>query len=218
MWKKLAAAAVLTTALASPAGATLVEIDGWAIDDGLLTRDTDTGLDWLDLTETAGHSINDMFRSEVGGLLDDGFRIATMAEVLDLYDHAGFIITSGSQPFPYGIGAINLPGGELLIDLLGCTGCGFGQNSSWALGLAPPDDAFRSQFEASPPTGGFRFLDHNYDTKDAFTAVFLVRSTPAQDALIAGPRISFEGINLPEPGAFALLGLGLLGLAARRFV
>ena len=43
---------------ALPAGATLQVVDLFAPGDGLLTRESDTGLDWLDPTTTQNQSYN----------------------------------------------------------------------------------------------------------------------------------------------------------------
>ena len=62
---------------ASPAGAALV-------DNGTITLDTETQLEWLDLTATAGLSVNDVLAG-AGGWLEQGWRYATGAEVCSLY-------------------------------------------------------------------------------------------------------------------------------------
>jgi hypothetical protein len=51
--------------------------------DGLITRDDETGLDWLDLTQTTGVSY-DYIRNDGGGWRSQGWRHATAAEVCDL--------------------------------------------------------------------------------------------------------------------------------------
>ena len=57
--------------------------------DGLITRDTASGLDWLDHTRTLGLSFNDVSsRLGVGGEFQ-GFHFATLSEVNTLYTNAG---------------------------------------------------------------------------------------------------------------------------------
>jgi hypothetical protein len=53
------------------------------IDRGTYTTDTNSSLDWLDVTETAGNSYNAMLNG-ADGRLSSGWRFATGAEVRDL--------------------------------------------------------------------------------------------------------------------------------------
>ncbi|MCB5226492.1 DUF1566 domain-containing protein [Alishewanella sp. 16-MA] len=83
MLKKLLVIATLVTGLISgQASAAFVATDWKSIGDGLATLDTQTGLEWLDLTETGGKSIN-----EVKALLDTvyaGWRLPTHDEIKTL--------------------------------------------------------------------------------------------------------------------------------------
>jgi len=72
------------------ANATLVSTDLALPGDGLLTYDSATGLQWLDLTATLGKSVNEVLGG-YGGYIDTGFRYATTAEVEQLYLDAGAI-------------------------------------------------------------------------------------------------------------------------------
>ena len=59
------------------------------VDMGNITRDTATGLDWLDLTETNGRSFNDI-SSKLGASQEfDGWRYATADEVQTLWNNLG---------------------------------------------------------------------------------------------------------------------------------
>ena len=81
----LLSAGLLTSPLA---GAALIDVDLLAAGDRLLLRDTATGLDWLDQTETVGLTLNDV-GNDVGGWRTRGFRHATLNELLDLGRNAG---------------------------------------------------------------------------------------------------------------------------------
>jgi len=86
----LAAIAVLVAvADAERAQAVLLTSDWQTVGDGLLTEDTDTGLKWLDLTETAGQSFDSVFAQLGAGGTYDGFRYATAAEVETFWTNAG---------------------------------------------------------------------------------------------------------------------------------
>jgi hypothetical protein len=76
--------------LASPADAALVEVDLDIPGDGLITRDTDSGLDWLDLKVTSGLSYDDV-SGGAGGWITDGWRYAVSGELCELLQtHAFF--------------------------------------------------------------------------------------------------------------------------------
>lgn len=81
-----------------PTGAsamTLSSADLFTSGDGLLTRDSATSLEWLDLTATTGLSRVDVL-ADVGGWISLGFRLATRAEVDSLWIDLGFPVTTGS--------------------------------------------------------------------------------------------------------------------------
>ncbi len=84
------AVAMCALLILSGAQATLVSSDLNDADDGLLTLDTDTNLYWLDLTETANLSANQIL-GDTGGWISQGFRYATRSEVTAmLLGSAGF--------------------------------------------------------------------------------------------------------------------------------
>lgn len=104
---------------ARPAEATLISTDWKATGDGLLTRDTDVGLEWLDLTVTAGMSFMDVHEA-----LEDehsdlyGFRYADN-DWSDFVGHsAGFYATTTPEALGESV--------EHLLDLIGVTVYGAG--------------------------------------------------------------------------------------------
>ena len=68
--------------------AALVDVDLFTPGDKKLTRDSATGLDWLDLTESTNLSVNDI-QGGAGGYVDMGFRYATIEELHGLRNAAG---------------------------------------------------------------------------------------------------------------------------------
>jgi len=80
----LALLAFTATTHASSASAALIALDLFTAGDGLVTRDTETGLDWLDLTATLNLSYNDV-EADTGGWLSLGFRHATGSQVCGLF-------------------------------------------------------------------------------------------------------------------------------------
>ena len=71
------------------ARAVITEKDLFSPGDKLLTLDSTTGLEWLDVYETRGLSYNDVAISDIGGFISLGFRHATIDEVLALYGEFG---------------------------------------------------------------------------------------------------------------------------------
>jgi hypothetical protein len=73
---------------ATSAHAELVATDWKNTGDGLATLDTDTGIEWLDLTQTDGMSINQAEGLTVVGSTFDGWRLPTRAEVTQMMVNA----------------------------------------------------------------------------------------------------------------------------------
>lgn len=73
----------------SSAHAILIEADFNSDGDGLITRDTETGLEWLDLNQTVNYSYNAMLAELGTGGKFDGFRYATVSDIDTLQQSAG---------------------------------------------------------------------------------------------------------------------------------
>src|SRR5262252_4644045 len=109
------------TLLSLPAQAELVEVDLQVPGDKLVTRDTETGLDWLDLGGVTTNLSYDAIQGGAGGWLASGWRYATQAEVCALFvDH------TEATTCNFDSGAITEPSqAERLGLLLGLTGSTF---------------------------------------------------------------------------------------------
>ena len=81
--KKLIVAIALS--LSCSAHAAVVSVDWKTAGDGLITRDTVTGLEWLDLTETNGMTFDDVSTLLVGGGELSGWRYASTGETIALW-------------------------------------------------------------------------------------------------------------------------------------
>lgn len=89
----------LLAAAISPAQAELVEADYLSYGDGLVTVDTETGLEWLDLTQTYNRAYVDTLEDiKAGGHLE-GWRFATEQEVFTLLENT-MGITAGARYKP----------------------------------------------------------------------------------------------------------------------
>jgi hypothetical protein len=105
-----------------PAQGPLLSVDHAVYGRGALTRDTTSGLDWLDLTFSASRSYSEVVRA-LANREYGGFRYATEAEVRQLWATAG--IQLGDTPA--NVGPFNdftslLAGGYLAADLPGSGG------------------------------------------------------------------------------------------------
>lgn len=85
------------------------------IDQGITTLDTETNLEWLDLTETLSLTPTDIFAG-AGGFTADGWSVASGMDVDQLLVNAG-APSPGSGPAFYGDSSVT----DLLLSLLGAT-------------------------------------------------------------------------------------------------
>ncbi|GKS58830.1 hypothetical protein YTPLAS18_23570 [Nitrospira sp.] len=158
--------------------------------DQLLTLDTDTNLEWLNLTATANRSVNEVLGGFGGFVTTHGFRYAIGADLGTLYAHAG--ITKGlSEPAfqPSPNDDRNHTGVEILQDLM--NGKQF---------LPAPDSSTQSRIMTHGMNGGdpawfVRYLSLNItrhanshtevnplnslDSKAPHIGSYLVRSAPS---------------------------------------
>ncbi len=97
----------------------VISVDLLTVGDGLLTRDLDNGLDWLDLPLTMSGGFNRTFADISGkfgpGAEFDGFRYATLAEL------TAFWTSAGIPEIDAGGTAANFTPVSNLIQLLGST-------------------------------------------------------------------------------------------------
>lgn len=112
----------------TPGTAALVSVDLNAPDDDLLTRDTVSNLEWLDLPVTAGLTYNEVI-SGVGGYTGLGFRHATASEV------DAVLMQFGLQPNSDG----SFNAGRAFQEFFGCTDyCSTGMRESLGIAEAVP--------------------------------------------------------------------------------
>ena len=196
MWKQtrmfgLAAAILLGSFIPVPAA---------LIDQGITTFDTESGLTWLDLTESTNRSFGDVTDGlDVGGDFF-GYRFATNSEVLTLYENAGVAFGTGFR-------GVNLAYNNF-IDLFGPTASS-SSNSAIQGVSATGVDLFRAGVFSNVFQTGYwaDILAWPITSVSPSTGFWLVEGTPPPP--------------IPLPAAVwlflsALGGLGLFGWRRRR--
>ena len=105
---------ILTLLIVRPACAELLSLNDPVHGPGAITRDTATGLEWLDLNLTTNRSIEYVTSQfDIGGEFV-GFRYANESELIHLWEHAGIPNIDGDS-------AANIGPAEALMDLIGAT-------------------------------------------------------------------------------------------------
>jgi len=174
--------------------------------DSSITCDSNTGLEWLDLTTTLGLSYNEALNSDY--VTDLGFRHATESELLSLYVSARIPVVGQLQPdgtVTNGTSALNRAGVEFLLPLLGCTFiCSTGEAA--AQGFLDISD---------PNLTAYAFIQLKFPSSASATGIW----SPQPRDLLA---VSFlrdqtgnflvRSVSVPEPSTLALFALGLFGM------
>lgn len=114
-------ASLVVLASAPFADAELVSMDS-DYGPGTITHDTETGIDWLDLTLTTNRSVVDITAQLGPGGEFEGFRYATSADITTLWTHAGIVDITIVGPIDgTDYTAANFDPANTLADLFGVT-------------------------------------------------------------------------------------------------
>ena len=211
--KSLISAISLCVAVVSfNAGAALISVDLYTEGDGLITRDTVTGLEWLDGIETAGMSYNNALTS---GLVDLGFRYADNNEVTLLFNQAfdGYFMTNPSQGYSdtrdFGSYADQAEDVTSFQALFGTT-------------QFDPQDFLYTHMMYRDEDDILRRIGVTYQTVDDWSRVWGLDDPFSPDPITENVYVGtflVRGIStIPVPAAVWLFGSGLIGLigVARR--
>ena len=168
-----------------------------------ITRDPNTGLDWLDLTETSNRSFLDIDSQLCAGCEFDGFRHASGAEVFQFFVDAGIpFIELGSL-------AANTSPVNNLLNLWGTLDATPELLQSFALTADVEFPNFHKvallQLFFGPPSAGGFASSVSGDFSDA-------NVSPRVGHALVRP------VSVPEPATSVLLlsGLAMVGLAMRK--
>jgi hypothetical protein len=186
------------------ANAATISVDWKVTGDNLITSDTATGLNWLDLTETSGKSRDDVVTQLGTGGVYDGWRYATSSEVVTLWGNIGVDLNGADlswpdDPFedPFVLDAVNLLGNTTC--QADCAGFPYG-----TLGLTgsqhPTDSAL------------YDFIGAGY-VELTFTTEYLGPGEGYMGTTDAGLQFGHYLVQtVPIPSAVWLFGSGLIGL------
>lgn len=196
-----------------PAHAAFVATDWIVADDGLATLDTDTGLEWLDLTLTDNKSY-----SEVTALLSttlSGWRFPTASEVhammssffsvVSTYDDATYNVKTNTKQ-----GSGEHANGPLFRALFGHTYSYYQSGNDWSrasYGLFKDDSGnivMSGEHRRNYWNGSYYSIYHNYDVgvttdiaKYANGGYFLVSDGGLTLSSVANPELNINNPNSP---------------------
>lgn len=201
---------ILMTLLVLPLqpSAALVERDLFVSGDGSITRDTQTGLDWLDLARTSRLGFQDIL-SGAGGWSDRGFRHATGGEVCGLF--SSYAIAPSPCPGPESANSSeteNIEAVRRLVHLL------IGGQRGVIIFFPDGSLATRGHFDdGSPGSVGRASLHVGPDSAPDTTTTVVA---DAGERLSAG-HFLVRPSSLPEPSPLPLLILMVTTWVIRRY-
>ena len=199
----LVLAVMLNILNATISSASLVATDFSTSGDNLLTYDSSTGLEWLDVTETTNLSYNDIING-VGNdwISGEGFRYASEDELNALFVSSGWDGISG--------GATVFDTATNFLDLWGRT-LDFSSHD-WSIAITSDEEIstgnhYVTRVDTSTGSSNIGYFGLEAGTtQDINTGKYDIGS-----ALVRNQSSSVNAV--PLPNSFGLFGVGLLGLA-----
>jgi hypothetical protein len=205
----------LLVPMAAPAK--LVEVDLDTAGDGLITRDTETALDWLDVNVTVGQSFDAVTAALGPGGVLEGFRYASRSEVVELWQNAG--IVDIDLPGFVNYTAANFDGASRILDLVGTTPffnqtgvqgiCDTPAPSGATYRLTPQVALSPSEDTAEARTNGVIAVDYDLATIGSW----LVRPAPPIEAIRIDVKPGSH-TNFINPFGHGVIRVALFGSAS----
>jgi len=194
--QKICAIAVLFSLMTS-AHAALIARDWQTVNDAAITYDSATGLEWLDITVTAGLSYNDVSMQLGTGGNYEGFTFAGQQQIIDLFSAVNL------QEIP---NAPSAEGGKIqqLLSFWGVT---------WYLGTGERTEFLTSN--TSNLSAGSHWTGRAFWLAEGDTgaASQMYQRDDNYKNFSIGSALVRTVSPVPVPAAFWLFGSGLLGLA-----
>ena len=191
------------------ASAALISQDDSTFGSGAFTKDTNTGLQWLDLSLTLNESMNYIKSNSGAGGSYSGLRYATQDEVIQFFFNAGISPVIGTSytktGYDAGRGLLDLMGLNHNCVMYGITGTGPVNQYDVYIGayIYVDADASDNSYITSSNIGAYtQSVPFTSTYQEPYLGSFLVRDTPVEP--------------VPEPSTFLLLAPVLVFFSLKR--
>lgn len=202
----IGAACACLSVVSMNASAAIISVDWNTAGDNLITQDTSTGLEWLDLTATTTRSHIDISSKFGAGMEFDGWRYATTAEIASFFDAFG-----GDSSYYYAGYSFQNDGlfesvsqfwGDTYCEAFACsTGQGYSYfTTSEFVMTGIRNKGYISNWYDDNLTDGMDFVKMDYEY-----------ALPGDDSFDEGHALVRDTV-VPVPAAAWLFGSGLIGL------
>lgn len=176
---------------------------------GNTTYDPNTGLQWLDLNQTAGQSYDSILNGWNGFTTTAQFRFATRSEIIQLFANAG----AGSLGSPTGPpNAANLQAGNLILSLLGTTLPEANGARSWMFYDPLTEPTLPTSVHIPAAVFGVGVVRAGYPQEGFFLVPGIFPTRDYSSAVMASALVRM----VPEPATGMLAGLGLIFFMSSR--
>ncbi len=187
------------------AHAALFSVDWQTSGDGLITKDANTGLEWLDLTETTNLTYPEVLAETVAGGKFSNWSIASNTEVLELWSSANIPVIG------FSFYAANYEPVSDLLDLLGSTY--IDPLPDYRLSWGRTSDSY----SAGNHNATLLWATSIYGTPEALASINTnPQEFPDDQATATWGTYLYRASPVPEPSIPILIWLGLVGLSFAR--
>lgn len=201
LWKLISSVAFLV--LSVNANGAIISIDWQSTGDNLISRDTSSSLDWLDLTETNNMTMLQV-KSQLGsGGAFEGWRYATGTEVISLWSNFNIDLSSNGPQSLVGVDANIILASNFLGNISCESNC-----STYPYGTSGWID------EASPTTSYLYYTMGASIYQTSLSSYDRYGYSLSNEAFGSVSRGSYLVKPVPIPAALFLFSTGIIVLAA----